>query len=197
VIAGGVVIVAIRGVTTRILRIAGGVLAVLIALAPKIIEVTRLYSKLDFSEGSSAAMRYIAWVRMLGIFASHPILGIGFNTYAAVLDRTSLLEIAGAGRASSEGGIVFVATLTGVVGATIFCGLLAVVIARCRLVWRHRDATPLERGLATGTAAMVVAVCVHSLFVNSMFATFVMEMFWVLCGLVFVIARDLGTRTAR
>jgi hypothetical protein len=38
-----------------------------------------------------------------------------------------------------------------------------------------------------------VALCVHSLFANSLFTTFVMEMMWVLWGLTFVLAKGAGT----
>jgi len=37
-----------------------------------------------------------------------------------------------------------------------------------------------------GIAAGTVAVCVHAMFVNSLLTTFVMEMLWILWGLVFV-----------
>jgi predicted Na+-dependent transporter len=46
------------------------------------------------------------------------------------------------------------------------------------------------RALATGIAAGTVALCVHSVFVNSLLTPFVMEPLFVLWGLSFSLARS-------
>ena len=80
------------------------------------------------------------------------------------------------------------------VAVALYVGMLSLVIRRCKRIWRDPSADPEHRGLAIGTAAGVVAICVHSLFGNSIFTTFVMEILWVSWGLIFVIARELRGR---
>ena len=83
---------------------------------------------------------------------------------------------------------MFIAVLTGVVGLTIYLWMLWTIFRRCRRIWRDTTIAAEHRGLAIGMAAVIVALCVHSLFVNSLLTTFVMELFWILCALTFAIA---------
>jgi hypothetical protein len=196
-LVGATVIVLVRGFTKRILRITAAVVTIILLALPQLIAVARLYNRFDLSSGSSAAARYQAWLRAIDFFVQFPVMGIGFNTFAPMVNRLTLAEAAGVGRASSEGGLLFVATLTGVVGLAIFTWMLALIIRRCRFIWRHPAADPFSRSIAVGTAGMVIALCVDSVFVNTLFATFTMELMWVLAGLCFVIARELGPASGR
>jgi O-antigen ligase len=197
-LAGAVVIVAVRGLTRRIVRVSLAVLTIILILLPQLLAVAKQYNKFDLSTNSSAGARYEAWLRAIDLFVAHPIIGIGFNTFAAMINRTTQSEAIGVGRASSEGGLLFAATLTGVVGLAVYSWMLALVVLRCRYIWRHPRAAGETRALAMGSASMLVALCVHSIFVNTMFATFTMEIFWIFAGLTFVMARELadGDRSA-
>src|SRR6185503_7456140 len=79
--------------------------------------------------------------------------------------------------------------LTGVVGLAVYCGMVWMVIIRCRSIWRDATAPATHRGLAIGATAATIGVVFASVFVNSLLATFVMEILWVLWALTFVIAR--------
>lgn len=184
--AGSMLIVGVRGISRRAVR-ALVVLALLgLAAAPRILEFAASYGKLGID--ASALTRVSAWLRAIRIFSDHPILGVGFNTFAFVQERYGYVRL-GAGTYSVDGGLLFIAVMTGVVGLAIFVAMLVVVVGRCRRVWRHRTAPPEWRALATGIAAGTVALCVHSLFVNSLLTSFVMEPLFVLWGLSFVMAR--------
>jgi hypothetical protein len=80
--------------------------------------------------------------------------------------------------------------------------MLLAITRRCRAIWRDHERPPEHRGLAIGTVAVIVGLCVDSVFVNSLLTTFVMELFWILCALTFSIAgeppaiRVLGLRRA-
>ena len=81
--------------------------------------------------------------------------------------------------------------------ALVFVGLafaLSTIIRRCRAIWNDRDVAPEHRGLAIGTTAVIVALCIDSLFVNSLLTTFVMELLWILCALTLPIARRTRAR---
>jgi hypothetical protein len=86
--------------------------------------------------------------------------------------------------------------MTGVVGLALLFWMFILIYRRCASVWRARIANAEHRGIAIGTLASIVAIGVHSVFVNSLFTTFVMEIMWVLVGLTFAIARD-ATQAAR
>jgi hypothetical protein len=68
-----------------------------------------------------------------------------------------------------------------------FVFMLWLVLRRCRAGWKDALGTPFERSLCIGAAAATVAVCVHSVFVNSLLVPFVMQPLWVLAGLVYVV----------
>jgi O-antigen ligase len=186
--AGLVVILAARRMSRRILRLAtvGGLL--FLAALPKLIIYASKFNKLTISD-ASAMSRVAGWIRALRIWADHPVFGIGFNTFGYVAERYGG-ERAGASSFSGDGGLLFIAVMTGIVGLALYLAMLTVIFRRCRRVWRDPASPSSWRALAVGIAAGIVAVCVHALFVNSLLTTFVMEMLWVMWGLAFVMHRD-------
>jgi O-antigen ligase len=187
-IAGVMVIVFARGVSLRLLRLFAVILFLSTALLPRIITLLQAYARFDTGAGSSAGTRVVAWLLALDTISRNPIIGVGFNTYGYVKNHAGI-ELEGASAYGSDGGLLFAAVMTGLVGLSLYVMMLGSVFSRCRRLWRLRDISPEQRGLAIGVAAGIVAICVHSLFANSLFTTFVMEMMWVLWGLTFVMAR--------
>nr|MDQ6925889.1 hypothetical protein [Candidatus Eremiobacteraeota bacterium] len=86
-----------------------------------------------------------------------------------------------------DGGLLFIAVLTGGVGLSVFLLMLAAVVRRCRRLWRDGDADPVARGTALGVAAGVPALCAHSLFTNSLLLPWVVEITAVLWAIVFLL----------
>jgi hypothetical protein len=184
-VAGVGTILLVRGLSKRLLRwIVAVVVLVLVAL-PKLITFAAAYGK--FSSGGSAAARVLSWVQAFRVFRDHPVFGIGFNTFGFVQERYGFVRF-GTAAYSSDGGLLFIAVLTGVVGLAVYVWMLWAIVRRCRAIWRDHDVTAEHRGLAIGTAAVLVALCVDSVFVNSMLTTFVMELVWILCALSVPIA---------
>lgn len=187
-VAGMMVILVLRGLSKRLLAFACVIGVAILAALPKLIAIAATYGKFDVSSGGSAAARVVAWLRALEIFADHPIIGIGFNTLGYVHKKYGWTTI-GTGGASFDGGLLFVAVMTGVCGLAVFLYILTAIARRSLAVWRDPSVTPEHRALALGALASLVAICVHSVFVNSLLTTFVMEPLWVLWGLVYVIDR--------
>jgi O-antigen ligase len=182
----GVLFVA-RGLSKRLIKLAAAVSVLVLLALPKIIALAIAYQKFDLSAESSAGARVFAWLRALTVFADHPIFGVGFNTFGFVAERYGW-ERLGAAAYGSDGGLLFIAAMTGIVGLAVYCGMLALVIRKCRSLWRNPVATDEQRGVAIGTAASIAAVVVHSVFVNSILTTYVMEMMWVLWAIVGITA---------
>jgi O-antigen ligase len=181
---GGTVILLVRGVSRRMLRFGALLLLVVVAALPKLVQFAQMYSKL--SVDASAMTRVTNWLRAIRIFADNPIIGVGFNTYGYVAERYGYARVGLSGN-STDGGLLFIAVITGVVGLSLYLTMLATVVRRCRRVWRDESMPPQYRALATGIGAATLAICVQSFFVNSLLTVFVMEPLWLLWGIASVL----------
>jgi putative inorganic carbon (HCO3(-)) transporter len=184
-LTGGLVILGARGLSKRLLGFGVATIAGMVAAFPVLLPFAAEYNKLGISD-ASAASRVVTWQRAFATFMDSPWFGIGFNTYGYVQEHRGF-ERAGGGTYSAEGGLLFIAVMTGVVGLAAFVFMLWLVLRRCRAGWKDALGTPFERSLCIGAAAATVAVCVHSVFVNSLLVPFVMQPLWVLAGLVYVV----------
>ncbi|MBM3855638.1 MAG: hypothetical protein FJ399_21215, partial [Verrucomicrobia bacterium] len=177
-------------------RLAGLFLAGSVLLLPFITLLLRFaegFNKLGLD--ASAAQRLIPWSRALILLRDHPWLGVGFNAVQQAQESYGWRPIGGAD-VSLDGGLIFVAAMTGIIGVVLYTGLLASAISACRFVLREsHDAR--DRALASGTAAATVAVVVHSLFTNSLLLPFVMQPLWLLWGGVVVVGRQLRSAKLR
>jgi O-antigen ligase len=193
-VAGIGTILLVRGLSKRLLRWIFAV-AVLVAVAlPKLLTFAAAYGK--FSTSGSAAARVVSWLQALRVFRDHPFFGIGFNTFGFVQERYGYTRF-GAAAYSSDGGLLFIAVLTGVVGLAVYMWMLYAIVRRCRAIWRDHEMPAEHRGLAIGMTAVIVGLCVDSVFVNSLLTTFVMELFWILCALTFPIMNRIPVTSAR
>lgn len=186
---GSMVILVARGISIKLVRFFGAIALLIVAVLPRLIAFAAAYGKFDMGENSSAGVRLYAWAVALSTVIEHPIIGVGFNSYGYYKQATGM-SAKNVSDFSSDGGLLFVAVMTGLVGLVIYSGMLALVVARCRAIWRNPQISASDRGLAIGVAGGVFAIIVHSLFVNAMFTTFVMEIMWLGWGLVYVIAAN-------
>ncbi|HYC50058.1 MAG TPA: O-antigen ligase family protein [Gemmatimonadaceae bacterium] len=181
-----------RGLSKRVLRLAAVAVAGIIVALPKLIDFAAQYSRFGVTDASALA-RVTTWRQAIETFLASPWFGIGFNTYGFVQERRGI-ERLGVSAYSAEGGLLFIAVLTGVVGLIIYLAMLWFAMRRCRVAWRDIRATADERGVLIGTYSATVLVLVGSVFVNTLLMPFVMELLWVLWGLSFVIAGGIATR---
>lgn len=187
------VIVMVYGVPKRLLRAAAATLVIVLAALPKLIAFAAAYGK--FSLSGSAADRLVSWAMGLQVFHDHPWIGVGFNTYGFVVERYYGVRRLGVANYSSDGGLLFAAVMTGGVGLAFLLWMFWLLYRRCASIWRARSVAPEQRGIAIGAVASAVAICIHSVFVNSLFTTFVMEVMWILFGLTFAISRGMREST--
>ncbi len=181
-----------RGLNRRLVGILVGAALVILPFLTLLLRFADGFNKLRLD--ASAAQRLIPWSRALIMWSDHPWLGVGFNAVQQAQKAYGWAPIGGAD-VSLDGGLLFIAAMTGVIGLGLYVALLGAVLKRCRVVYRGSSAAP-ERALAAGTAAATAAVVVHSLFVNSLLLPFVMQLLWFLWGSVVVLARPCA-RAAR
>ena len=186
-LVGYTLLLLIRGVSRRLagVTILGGV--AMVPFLALYLQFAASFGKLTID--GSAAQRLIPWSRALRMLIDHPWLGVGFNAVGPAQQAYGWEPIGGA-EVSFDGGLLFIAAMTGGIGVAVYLLLLRRVIASCRAVWRGSP-EPEHRALAAGTTAATGAVVVHSLFANSLLLPFVMQLLWVLWGRVRVIRRGL------
>jgi hypothetical protein len=189
---GGTIILLVRGLSRRMLRLAGMIMVAILVASPKLVQYAMMYDK--FTVDASAMSRVTNWLIAIRVFADSPVIGVGFNTFGYVAVKYGWVRFGLAN--SSDGGLLFIAVMTGVVGLSLYLTMLTMIVRRCRRVWRDPDAPPPFRALATGIVAATIAICVQSFFVNSILTVFVMEPLWLLWGMGSVLAWTLVPRQA-
>ncbi|HTI63750.1 MAG TPA: O-antigen ligase family protein [Gemmatimonadaceae bacterium] len=184
-VLGIAVIISVYGIPKRLLRAVAAASVIALAALPKLVGFAASYDK--FSLSGSAAARLAAWAMGLRVFLDHPWIGVGFNTYGFVVEREYGLPRLGVANYSTDGGLLFAGAMTGIAGLAVLLWMFSLVYRRCASIWRSKSASAEDRGIAIGTVASIIAICAHSVFVNSLFTTFVMEIMWVLVGLTFAV----------
>jgi O-antigen ligase len=193
-VAGVGIIVVVRGLSKRFLRLALGFVVLLVAASPALIRFAQAYNKLQID--ASALQRVVLWLRGLRVFADHPVIGIGFNAWAFVQERYGYDRLY-ASSYSLDGGLLFVAVMTGLIGLAVYVAMIAVVVRRARAIWRDTNEPAEHRGLALGVVAGTIGLTVHSLFANSLFFPYLMETIWILWGVVLSISAAKRVRDAQ
>ena len=135
------------------------------------------FNKLGYD--ASAAQRWVPWIRASRLLIEHPWFGVGFNAIKQAQESHGWRALGGAD-VSLDGGLLFVAAMTGVVGLGLYVRMLVRVARGARSVWRDGALHPTDRAHATATFAATAAVVVHSFFVNSLLLPFVMQILWVM-----------------
>jgi O-antigen ligase len=191
-VVGMVVLLATRGISRRLLRLAAAASVLLLAALPNFVRLAMSYGRFTLGSGTSAGARLLAWLQALAVFRDHPLFGIGFNTYGFVGERYGNIRL-GTATYATDGGLLFIAVTTGVVGLLVYCWMLGTMVGNARRVWRDSSLDAASRGLAIGVVAATTATIVHSIFVNSILTTFVMEILWVLWATVAILSRSPAT----
>lgn len=192
-VIGIMVIVAARGLRLRLVKVflAGAIL--LLPFISLLLSFASGFNKLGVD--GSAAQRLIPWTRAVILVRDHPWLGIGFNAYTQAQQARGWRPVGGA-EIGLDGGLLFLAAMTGIIGVFCYVRFLGRVVGSARRIWRDSSEPPEARAHATAVAACLAAVLIHSLFVNSLFLPFVMLMLWVMWGRLAHMAKRQTARIA-
>ncbi|MDF1506271.1 O-antigen ligase family protein, partial [Roseisolibacter sp. H3M3-2] len=185
-LVGALVVAGAAGLSRRMARVGAALVLLSLPALPALLNFAASFNKLSID--ASALTRVVSWLRALQVLGDHPVLGIGFNTYGFVQRAYGWESGRGAFGFSLDGGLLFIAVMTGVVGLAVYLGMCGRVVRHARGIWRDGAQPAEHRALAVGAVAATVALIVHSVFVNSLLLPFLMEPLWVLWGLVYVIA---------
>ena len=172
-----VTLVVARGVSRRVLRAALAALGVLAVVSPLVIRYAAPYGKLVVD--ISALQRLLNWERAWRMLADYPLLGIGFNTTGFLQARYGW-TVVGSASFGLDGGLLFIATLTGVLGFGCFVMMLVSLWRSARALSRREDRRVEERAVGYAAAASVVAVTVQATFANTLLLALMLVPCWIL-----------------
>ena len=86
------------------------------------------------------------------LLIEHPWFGVGFNAIKQAQESHGWRSVGGAD-VSLDGGLLFVAAMTGVIGLWLYVRMLVRVTRGARGVWKDPVVDPLNRAHTTATAA--------------------------------------------
>jgi hypothetical protein len=149
--------------------------------ADQLVRFAAAYNKLTLLE-ASALSRLSDWLLAWRIFIDNPIIGVGFNTFGIVRAAYGAAA-AGANAFGSDGGILYLAAVSGIVGV----GLLGAVLWRLMtLGWRTYQIRTLPQGvrvLGLTLHVWIPSLLVQSAASNSIFYPFIIGLLFLMGGL--------------
>jgi hypothetical protein len=171
------VLVVVRGLRAPLFRVLVLGAVLVLPFLSLLISFAASFNKLGYD--ASAAQRLVPWIRAGRLLIEHPWLGVGFNAIKQAQESHGWRSVGGAD-VSLDGGLLFVAAMTGVIGLWLYVRMLLRVARGARGVWKDKAVEPMSRAHATATIAATAAVVVHSFFVNSLLLPFVMQILWIM-----------------
>lgn len=170
----------VRGPTLRAARALLVAMLATVAAVPVLLPFAAEYAKLTID--ASALQRLLAWQKAVTLVSEYPWLGVGFNTVGFVLPRYGWNSV-GASSFGLDGGLLFIAALTGSIGVTAFLIFLWRIMMSARQCIRDDAMTPEAHGIAIATMASVVAITVHATFTNTLLLSLLLAPCWLLWAL--------------
>jgi hypothetical protein len=145
-------------------------------LLPPLLAFAMQFNKLQVD--GSALQRVIPWLRSVQMVRDNPVLGVGFNAAGAAQRAYGWVPIGGSD-VSMDGGLLFVAVMTGLLGLAAFVAMLLALVAAARRTWRSPMQDAESRGFAVGAVAATVAIIVQSVFTNTLLIPWLTVPLWL------------------
>jgi O-antigen ligase len=149
--------------------------------ADRLIQFAASYNKLTLLE-ASALSRLADWLLAWRVFIDNPLIGVGYNTFGIV--RAAYGSAAAGNFAfGSDGGILYMAAVSGIVGVAL---LGAVLWRLMTLGWRTYQSRTLPqsvRVLGLTLHVWIPSLVVHSAASNSIFYAFIIGLLFLMGGL--------------
>lgn len=175
-VAAAMTLVLARGLSRRALRALLAAMGAVIVVLPLLVRYAAPYGKLALD--ASALQRLLAWQRAWTLFTDHPWLGIGFNSVGFVQTRYGWNAV-GASSFGLDGGLLFIAALTGILGLGCFVAMLVALMHAARRMWKGEGAAE-QQAVGYAAAASIVAVTVHATFANTFLLALLLLPCWIL-----------------
>ncbi|MCA9390579.1 O-antigen ligase family protein, partial [candidate division WWE3 bacterium] len=151
---------------------------------------TRVIGALEIDE--TAKVRLEVYDRTFAIIAEDPWFGVGFNAFRYAQDREGYFrdergvnDYGGHAGAGSDSSILFILATTGIPGLILFLSFGITVLFDSIKMYLDKNLPDRFRLYALTVGVSLVALFIHTQFVNSLFYTWIMEWYWVILGLMY------------
>lgn len=126
----------------------------------------------------AAKARIISWQNALQITRDNPLLGVGFNSYRFTQERYNFItdQTGGHSGSGADSSLLLILATTGLIGLLSY---LTIILGLVKIAIRQR-----QKLMGLGFLVSIVALLVHSQFVNSLLYPQIMEAFWILSALM-------------
>ena len=121
------------------------------------------------------------------IIRENPVFGVGFNTYRYVQVKygfrnpiNSSISHADAG---TDNSFLFVLATMGIVGVIFYLNLLWNILKKAYMGYKI-NRNGIQKHISIAVIASIGGLIINSLFINSLFYSFIMIWIWVLLGLI-------------
>jgi len=158
-------------------------LFVLIAVlaADRLMQFAAAYNKLTFIEPSALA-RLGDWLLAWRVFIDNPLIGIGYNTFGIVRGAYGAVGV-GSGAFGSDGGVLYMAAVSGIVGVALLGAGLWRLMAIGWRTYRIKQLPQNVRGLGLALHVWIPSLVIQSAASNSIFYPFIIGMLFLLGGI--------------
>lgn len=120
------------------------------------------------------------------IIKDNPLLGIGFNTYRYVQIRYGFRNPANTSLSHADAGtdnsFLFVFATTGIIGLIFYLNLLWAMLKKSYM--NYKQYRNIQKYISVIFIASVLGIIADSLFINSLFYSFILVWMWILLGLM-------------
>ncbi len=130
----------------------------------------------------TASLRLESWQKSFELFKKYPVLGIGYNTYRYRAAEEGIVDESYFSSGGSDSSLLTVLVTTGVVGFVVFLWFWVGIWLEG--MWRYFKARR-KNTIFLGFASGVLAILVHSFFVNSLLFPLILLPILVTAGVLF------------
>jgi O-antigen ligase len=149
-------------------------------VADRLVEFASTYHKLTLLD-PSALTRLSAWLLAWRVFTDNPLIGVGYNTFGIV--RATYGSAASGNMAfGSDGGILYMAAVSGIVGVALLGAVLWRLTTLGWRTYRIRTLPPRVRVLGLTLHVWIPSLVIQSLASNSIFYPFIIGLLFLLGG---------------
>lgn len=153
--------------------------------------VTSLISSSVDTPDPTAKLRLESWSQTWQLIQKRPLLGSGYNNLRAVNYHEGFIKDfdvhSGSG---SDSSLLTILATTGILGFIPFLFLYLIPIKTAFITWKNKKIPAFSRGYSLGLLGGIIALLIHSIFVNSLLFPQILIFLWISLALLEVLIKE-------
>ena len=137
----------------------------------------------DYGLDETAKLRVASWEESLSLFSAHPLLGIGYDTMLyEKLNRGDITDPTIHSGSGADSSLLTILVTTGIIGFLSFVWIMFTLFVIPYKTFRQKTSPPFVKNFALGFIIALIALLVHSFFVNSLLLPFFLVPLFIMVG---------------